>query len=102
MTETRETYQTIHREYMTIRAGLQAEFAPADISRRLAQLETTRTELLEAIDRLESQRRSDLKKYQELKEAAWSVCATSNYQQVDQSALRRLADLIDFPGWHSL
>lgn len=83
MSEQRESYQTIYREY-------------------LAELETTRTELLEAIDRLESQRRAEAQRYNRLKEAAWSVCSTADHPLDRVTALRALANLIDFPGWSSL
>lgn len=105
MTETRETYQTIHREYMTIRAGLQAEFAPADISRRLAQLETTRTDLLEAIEHLEERHRQTIRHLNQFKEAAWSVLSVNQALSDDEEsdrfelALRHLAALVDFPKW---
>lgn len=105
MTETRETYQAIHREYMAIRADLQAEFAPPDIPRRLAELETIRIELLETITYLEERHRKLLHQNQQLKEAAWSVLAVDQSISDDaesdrfELALRSLATLIDFPVW---
>lgn len=102
MSEPRATYQTIHQEYLATRAELQAE-----IGRRAqtAEFEATHRELLAAIDRLESQRRAEHQKNEELKEAAWSVLAVNESLSDDEEsdrfelALRRLAQLIGFPAW---
>lgn len=106
MTEQREPYQTILAEFFATGQAIQAEInaiAPKpDPATKLAQLESVRTELLETITYLEERHRKLLHQNQQLREAAWSVCATSVYQQVDQAALRRLANLIDFPAWYTL
>ncbi len=82
---------------------------------RIDQFEAERHELLDQLDQIESQRRAERQRHQQLKEAAWSVCAVTPQFEYDpqdqkaarsvreqQAALRRLANLIDFPGWLGL
>lgn len=108
------TYQTILTEFVTTRQEIQAgveTIAPQpDPAKQMAQLEAVRGELLETITYLEERHRRLLHQNQQLREAAWSVCSTHRSRYDPQAgsipdsalALRRLADLIDFPGWHSL
>lgn len=113
MSEKREVYeiQSLLANFVAAGQAAQAEInamatpLPAE---RLAELEAERHELLTAIDQLESERRSAAHRFDQLKEAAWSVLVV-NYALSDDEAsdkfelaLRRLADIINYPGWYEL
>lgn len=72
---------------------------------RLAELETERRELLTVIDQLESERRAAAQRYNQFKEAAWSVLSVDQALSDDaesdrfELALRHLAALVNFPTW---
>lgn len=124
MSEQRESYQVIRREYLAAKAEMgqvidrRARLDHPAVTERAAEFEAKYRELLQAIDEIESQRRAEAQRYNRLKEAAWSVLSSNphppmepvpvdgkasvNRQHPYQVALRNLAGLIDYPGWWSL
>lgn len=108
MSEQRESYQVIPHEYLATKAKTgqvidhRARLDHPAVTERAAEFEAKYRELLQAIDEIESQRRAEAQRYNQLKEAAWSVCSTADHPLDRVTTLRALANLINFPGWSSL